>query len=427
MSDRGSLAGPSAASGTLFFADPSEETPPLELASGELKTHDIQNVEILATGTWTTMSGQTIEITERDLDEIVANFYELSGRIKPFLKLGHEKDEKQTLLTGYPALGWMHNVRRVGTKMLSDLKKVPDLVNKLIDAGAYRRISAEIKRNWTDPTTGKTYDRVLVAAGILGAVAPAIDTLNDIKNLYGLTITGEVVCFAFPQGETEMEAKELATLTARLDALEARNKTSEQFAENISKALGIEATADPVTAIKALQKEVTDSTTALETNEDEKFAEAVDGKILEAKKAGKLLPASESAVRLMVRGWAREAEDNEGVMEFSTGDGEKAKTVKGSVIDCLTAYFESAPVLTPMGKEFGPGKVDKGNSNNTQNIDPATLRFCTTGHRPIPIDGDSLKRHNAILDYQKEHKDADYFAAYNAVNGIDQISDRQNG
>jgi len=162
VSEQASLAGTSPRSDTLLFADPS------------LETADLLNVEILSVGTWTTMTGQQVTFTQADLEELASNFHTLADRVKPPLKLGHEADDKQELLTGQPALGWMENVRHISGKLRADFMRVPKKFHALVEAGAYRRISAEIARNWTDSVTGKTYGAVIKAAGVLGAAAPAM-------------------------------------------------------------------------------------------------------------------------------------------------------------------------------------------------------------------------------------------------------------
>jgi len=422
VSEQASLAGTSPRSDTLLFADPS------------LETADLLNVEILSVGTWTTMAGQQVTFTQADLEELASNFHALADRVKPPLKLGHEADDKQELLTGQPALGWMENVRHISGKLRADFMRVPKKFHALVEAGAYRRISAEIARNWTDSVTGKTYGAVIKAAGVLGAAAPAISNLRDLMNLYGRTADGELVAtqvyaLADPiaQGGLDMlNDTQVAKLLADVESLKTAAATNQQFSEGIRKALGIDDNADPVAAIASLKKKAVDSADILAQAADEKFAGEVDEIITKAKKDGKLLPAGESAVRLMVKGWAREADENEGVLSFSVTDAKskKEKNISGSVTECLTAYFSAQPQVLRIGTEFGPGQVSRDPAEVKRMIPRDVASFVTEGHKQVAIDTSSLKRHAAVEAHMRENPGTNYFTAFHKV--TDQYNDANN-
>jgi len=143
-------------------------------------------VELFATGTWNDKT-----FTLEDLQQIVDSFIELSERVKPYLKLGH--DEKQALLQedGLPAAGWITNLYIVGNKLLADFEDVPKIIYELIKAKAYKRVSCEIYINYkaTPEETGKdekTYPKVLKAVALLGGDTPAVTTLHDVMALYAV-------------------------------------------------------------------------------------------------------------------------------------------------------------------------------------------------------------------------------------------------
>ncbi|MCM8808166.1 MAG: hypothetical protein NC926_09575, partial [Candidatus Omnitrophica bacterium] len=142
-------------------------------------TVEIKNKEIFAAGVW---NGD--KYTVEDLDNIVKAFYELKGRRDVPLKLGH--DEKQELLQrdGYPAAGWLVELRREGKKLIGDFAKVPKKIAELIEKGAYRRVSAEIIWNYRDNETGKVYPKVLSAVALLGADIPAVSSISAWSSLY---------------------------------------------------------------------------------------------------------------------------------------------------------------------------------------------------------------------------------------------------
>lgn len=383
----------------------------------KLETGDLKGVEILAVGTWTTMQGKKVTFTKDDLQAIVDTFNELSDRVKPYFKLGHEDDAKQELLTGYPSMGWLTNLRVKGDKLVTDIKKIPKKIVSLIEAGSYRRISAEVARGWTDATTGKVHEMVLTAAGLLGAAAPAITTLKDVMNLYGRPIEGELhavehlaLADFIPQGDNEMDAKEVKALVDQAVAA-AMTEQQNKFSATLCETLGIDAKADPLKAIQSMQAENKSLKEMTAKAAADKFTADVDAAILKAKEAGKLLPADEGAVKAMVNGWATGAKD--GKMSFAVGE----KTVEGTVLECLAAYLEARPVVLPgMKREHGPA-VTKGEKKDGEvKVAPDVARFATEGTgMQIPVSRASMERNEAVEKYMAEHKDASYAEAYQAV------------
>lgn len=142
------------------------------------ETVDIKNVEIFSAAN----KPNGHNYTDSMLDEIVKGFKETKDQLKPYLKFGHDDKQKLAQNSGMPALGWLDNVKRKGKKIIADLTKVPKKVAKLIEAGAYRRISAEIF--WNITVNKKHYKRLLKAVALLGADTPACEDLDDIISLY---------------------------------------------------------------------------------------------------------------------------------------------------------------------------------------------------------------------------------------------------
>jgi len=396
----------------------------LQFVDEPLETAELKDVEILASGTWTTMTGQKVTFTDQDLQELASKFEELSDRVKPPLKLGHTDDAKQEMLTGEPALGWMHNVRAVGGKLLSDFRSIPKKFHALIQAGAYRRISAEIARNWTDPSTGTVHPMVLKAAGVLGATAPAINTLKDLLNLYGRTADGELVAthiYALADPVTEgvkdmLTQEQLSKLLADVDELKTANAQNAQFSDNVRKALGIDENADPVAAITTLKSATEVAVASAKKVAEDKFAADVTAVIDKAKNDGKLAPADEADVRERVEDWRLRAAQNNGVLTFS----EKGQAKTGTVVERLTAYFADKPVVLAIRKEQGKAKGDPAPAGDAAPVAADVMRFATTANpgRVIPIDRGSHERHAKIQEYMKENK-VDYFTAFHAVNGLE--------
>lgn len=152
-----------------------------------LPTVDIEDVEILATGTH---NGRTF--TRKSLDSIVEAFDELKGKLDPPIKLGHDDSQKLLQADGYPAAGWITALRRAGDKLLATLGSVPKKIADLIEAQAYRKRSVEVYFDWK--FDGKMYPVVLRGLALLGGDIPAVKTLDDIRTLYterGVTLEEE--------------------------------------------------------------------------------------------------------------------------------------------------------------------------------------------------------------------------------------------
>lgn len=135
---------------------------------------DIKGYPIFETGKW-----NKLEFSEADLDAIAATFNELyAAKVHNVpLKFGH--NDEQPLTDGQPALGWVESVRRVGKQLLADFVDVPKIVVEMMRKRRFRAVSIELlmglKRG------DKEYKYVLDAVAILGADAPAVNTLPDLS------------------------------------------------------------------------------------------------------------------------------------------------------------------------------------------------------------------------------------------------------
>lgn len=140
-------------------------------------THELTGVEVFDVGTW---NGR--EWTDADLDQMVANFAALGLDVP--IKIGHSDDQELLASEGLPAAGWITRLYRKGSKLAADIEDVPDEVYRLLLAKAYRNVSAEV---WEKVRYGeRTYENVLAAVAFLGAELPAVTTLGDILERYGV-------------------------------------------------------------------------------------------------------------------------------------------------------------------------------------------------------------------------------------------------
>ena len=200
------------------------------------KTHEF-DAEIFSVGTW---NGD--KYSDQDLTDIVSNFNDLGGAVKPPVRLGHRK------LEGQPALGWVKGLKKVGKKIVATLSDVPQIVYEAITAGRYKRVSSEIYWNFKSKT-GKTYNYVLKAVALLGADIPAVDNLDDLTAFLSQKFHegsfDKVAAYDFDYaggaGDTkfyiktekhkekkEMDEKEAKIYQDKIDAAEAKAKAAEE-------------------------------------------------------------------------------------------------------------------------------------------------------------------------------------------------------
>ena len=256
----------------------------------DLETTDIPGVEVFAVGTW---NGETYDA--KDLDAMVEAFAATRNDLKPYLKLGH--NDKQPLSDGLPSLGWIENLRRVGSKLVADFARVPAKLADLIRAGAYRRVSSEIY--WNISVGGRKWPYALKAVALLGGDTPAVSTLNDIMALYAGQLEtvkayeneADVRAYAYePAQESKMEEK-LKELAGRLEAVE--KKFTE--AQTSNAALAAE-NADLKAAAAASEKRATEAETAVaafQLRASEAEVEAAVAKLITDKK---IVPAQRESV-----------------------------------------------------------------------------------------------------------------------------------
>ena len=137
------------------------------------KNHEeLRDVEIFSAGVW---HGE--KYTEDDIDELVNNFNELRDKIKPILKVAHRNDMHKS--DGQPALGWVTNLCRQGSKLVATFGDVPKIVFNAISKKLYKRVSSEIYQNLE--YGGKKYKRALAGVGLMGADIPEVKNLQDIE------------------------------------------------------------------------------------------------------------------------------------------------------------------------------------------------------------------------------------------------------
>jgi hypothetical protein len=144
-----------------------------------METFKIDGVEIFSAGVW---NGD--EYTMNDLQDMVQAFNETNLGVKPFLKLGHDEEQKLLQMDGLPSAGWITNLYIKGDKLVADFSDIPKKIYELIKAKAYRKVSSEIFYNLK--IKDKIYRRLLGAVALLGTDTPGVMNLSDILAMYKL-------------------------------------------------------------------------------------------------------------------------------------------------------------------------------------------------------------------------------------------------
>lgn len=150
----------------------------------DLETVDLKDIEIFQSGMWEDSQGRKNGWSDADMDDTVRNFQAMTADgWKIPVKLGHKRDQSFIQREGYPAAGWIADLRRKGKSLVCDFKNVPKRLAKLIKAKAYASISSELAKNLKDQA-GRVYKNALVGVALLGEELPALNTLKDIEALY---------------------------------------------------------------------------------------------------------------------------------------------------------------------------------------------------------------------------------------------------
>jgi hypothetical protein len=190
---------------------------------------DLQGVEIFAAGTH---NGDTY--TEADIDDMVRAFGELD--FQPPLKAGHSEDRK-----GMPALGWIGNLRRIGSKLIADFTGMPALVRDAIKDKRYNTVSSEIYWNLT--RGAKKFRRALKAVALLGAEIPAVAGLKPLHEMFDADAEvhngADVRLFndggdMTPEEVKVLLAEAIGPLVKQLGDLTASKQSSDDLSQSIS-------------------------------------------------------------------------------------------------------------------------------------------------------------------------------------------------
>lgn len=199
-----------------------------------MEKFNLNGVEIFSAGEW---NGEKFTVSQ--LTEMVKNFEATKHGVRPYLKLGHDKDQKLLQKDGLPAAGWVDKIYIKGDKLVADFVDIPKKIFQLIKAGAYKKVSCEMFFNVK--IKERRFSHLLTAVSLLGADTPAVMNLNDIHALYFGDEKNEAKCYELEfkfdeQGELTMSKTENEIkLELDLEAKEAAFAAEKQKADKLAK------------------------------------------------------------------------------------------------------------------------------------------------------------------------------------------------
>jgi len=256
-----------------------------EALEKETKLYSIDAVEVFSIGKW---NGQ--EFKEADLDKMVESFKRTSTTVRPYLKLGHDDEQKLLKKDGLPAAGWVGNIYRKGGKLVADFVDIPKKIYELIEKKAYRKVSIELFKNVE--ILDDKYEYLISAIALLGAETPGVLNLNDILaqfkiNSYDSKYTFTQECeIDFSQNGGDMDPKELATALAETEALKIKLADAQAQAMKFKTDLeATESSADEIKKELEVMKEQFNKTA-----QDLKKKE-IESQVLELEKSSLITPA----------------------------------------------------------------------------------------------------------------------------------------
>ncbi len=243
--------------------------------------------EIARAGTWTDMHGQVVNLTEADLDRLVANFDPAASPGAP-LVLGHPK-------TDAPAYGWVRELKRQGAKLLARFRSVPEELKRAVAEERYRNFSVKVSG---------ALDK-LIHVGLLGAALPAITGLKPAA----LAEDPRAITIEFARKE---EAVELAEAKVKIKELELAMQQRDKEALEKDKAI-----AEAQAKTKQIEDALATREKAFADAEATRVQQAREARFAQLVKDGKTTPAQKAEVMA----FAAELGKAEATMSFAAPDG----------------------------------------------------------------------------------------------------------
>lgn len=291
----------------------------------------MSGVEIFSAGVW---NGDKFDI--KDLEKMIESFNQTKEGVRPFLKLGHDKNQQFAQKDGLPSLGWIDKMYLKGEKLVADFVDIPKKVYDLIKVGAYKKVSCEMFFNVK--IKEKKFNHLITAVSLLGADTPAVMNLNDIHALYfGVQDTPEAkaydaVVFSFnevTQGKEIEMSKTEKEIKLELDL----ESTQKDFAAQ-------KELADKLAKEKADAEKELEQLRQFKADADKKALEAAEALRAEQIKNFTTTLVSEKLATPSMQPLIAELVGDK--KEFSVKVGEKSLTTKEEIVKEILKLFKSA-------------------------------------------------------------------------------------
>lgn len=355
--------------------------------------------DIFSVGTW---NGD--KYTHSDLENMVENFDMLNEadnfRVPFKIDLFKDAKPKKERHGGQPAVGWITSLKKVGNKLIAHIENIPKVIKELIDNKAYKQVSSEVLFNVKHK--GKILKRVLSGVALLGIELPAVENLNEFGELYDLELDDveflkTYIVEGMPESgknKKEEEEMELKEMQKKVEDLQSKISHYEKDAETNSEVIKV---------LKAEKEETEKKYKEIEKASQEltskKKAEEIENFIKKQKEEGRILPAHESMIQLVM-----ENLEDVKTVKFAKED----KIVDISVLKIFENYIESLPkiidfkVKSQKGdnkevKEFQAKPVEEAGSEKEQKLDFLTQKYMKEH------EGEKIDYQTALLEISKEH------------------------
>jgi len=373
----------------------------------------IKGMEIFSTGTW-----NDTDVTVEMLDDIVSAHNEIGDKIQPFVKLGHDKNQKLLQNDGFPAAGWITNVKRIGDKIVADAEDVPKKIVDLVKKKAYKRVSVELYPNFTaqpEETGGKSkiYPFVLSAVALLGGDTPAVTNLDDVLALYSKNSRDSIVFekkeVSIPMDNEELKAQ-IAALTEQVNKFTASKEKEEILFSKEGEIAKREEELEAKTARFSKLEKIVEK-----LDDPDKLVEFIN----EADQKKKEFEASRAKADKIVED-ARKSEIE--AFTSSLVDGGKLSVFQKDMVEQLLYSTQVQPVeLTFSIKQSDIGIKEKMTSEETLRAFLKSLpdtRIFAKHLSSEKVEHSHDEAHQVTLKYMKEHDIKDYGKAQLAVSRL---------
>ncbi|MCK4786216.1 MAG: hypothetical protein KAV87_20835 [Desulfobacteraceae bacterium] len=330
---------------------------------------ELIDVEVLKAGTFTAMNGTEVTFSEEDLQEIADNATTLADTIKPPFVATHQEGENASLQAFASVHGGvLHNFRKVGEKLLADIKGVPKKAIALLKEVEEMRVSPEIYNNFKDDE-GTAFGKVLRRLSWVDI--PAIKSMAGITeaNLFEEKPDQPTTWILLSEQKQSKPRKEEVVMPKDVSKLSEADIVALQ--EQADKVKGLEKTnAD----LKKENEGHVSKLSEVETKEKATAIGAIVAKFQDGEGKDVLAPAAMNSIKKF-------AAQLDSTTTIKLGEGDDAKEVTalamfGDLLDNLIQRSDKGTLVVHLG-EMAPTETDKDSVDETDAdaIASAALEF----------------------------------------------------